>query len=51
MKTKFRFCLFLAFAFVISIFTEEKKAAKPLKALLFVGGGYHDYEARRLHLA
>src|SRR5687767_14168028 len=51
MKTKLRFCLLLAlFAFVISISADEKKAAKPLKALLFAGGGYHDYEKLAPHL-
>ncbi len=50
MKTKLHFCLFLALTFVISISAEEKKPAKPLKALLFIGGGYHDYEKLAPHL-
>ena len=52
MKTKFHFYLLLALAaFVFSISAEEKKAAaKPLKALLFAGGGYHDYEKLAPHL-
>lgn len=50
MKIKFPVCLLLAFACIISISAEEKTAAKPLKALLFVGGGYHDYEKLAPHL-